>query len=159
MMGKLATWLVVALVGGAFVVGLAGGAFVAGGGSSSRSTSRSQTTSMPATTRPVAAGTPAPTSPAAVRTISMPAPTSPAPPGTPARGADAPSNSGEPLEVEPSARSAIAGGVLSLLQPATASANSGETTASSKVLQELCVELVNALPLLAGGPQEALAGC
>jgi len=92
---------------------------------------------------PPATGPAAPPPPPAVSPVNVPAP---------AAGAPAPSSSGEPVEVEPSARRASLGAALNLLQ--AAAANSGE--AVQNVVQELCLELVKTPLPSAGGNGEQL---
>jgi hypothetical protein len=106
--------------------------------------------------------TPAITGPTVVQTqtVSVPAPTSPAAAATPVPAPGPSSPPGEPAEVQPSASRAIAGGVSSLLQAATTPADEGEAAAVNKVLQGLCVELVNASALTSETSSEAAAfGC
>jgi hypothetical protein len=96
-MRKLATWLVVALVGVAFGVGLLGGALVAGGGGAGHPKSNAQASSPPASSPPAATATAGPRArtgrpaerkiPARARSRPPVAPTTSAPAGTgPAAG-------------------------------------------------------------------------
>ncbi len=204
-MGKLSTWLVVALTATAFAVGLTGRAIVDGGGGSGKhptSTSstpsttspgavrttptasrnpaaapkvppaRRPTASAPSTstvtksptaapkprikravllpeTNPAAVGTPTTTGPALVATPPTPIP---AAVGTPAPPTGTSSTPGEPGEVEPSARRASIGAALGQLQ--AAAANTSE--AVQGVVQELCLELLNASLPPGGGAGERL---
>src|SRR5208282_1161993 len=123
----------------------------------------------PARSSPAVTGTPAPTIPVAAETPATPSQAAAAPPASPspapsgpsatpvttspggATGGGAPSTPGEHVEVvDPSSSRAIASGVLSLLQGVTVSADGGESAALGKAVQNLCVELVNALPAPAG---------
>jgi pyruvate dehydrogenase E2 component (dihydrolipoamide acetyltransferase) len=101
---------------------------------------------------PVAVGAPPATAPAA-----PPAPPPASPANVPAPAvAPAPTSSGEPVEVEPSARRASLGAALNLLQ--AAAANSGE--AVQDVVQELCLELVKTpLPSAAGNGEQLPFSC
>jgi hypothetical protein len=120
---------------------------------------RTRTVSVPAArspaavripeTNPLATQTPPPSTAAPAPSTGAPAPSSAPPSVTPP---PAPSDSGEPVDVEPSARRAMAGAALSLLQ--AAAAESGEASAAGKVIQTLeqCLELV-AVSSLPAGPE------
>lgn len=206
-MGKLSTWLVVALTATAFAVGVTGATLVGGGASSKHSASTGstpsttspgasptdstasksraaarpaararkltasvRTTPTPKTTpvatrrppvsravllpetNPAAVGAPTTTGPAPVATPVTPVTQSPAPVATPAPGTGGSSNPGEPGEVEPSARRASLGAAVGQLQ--AAAANSGGEVQG--VVQELCLELLNASLPPAGAGGEGL---
>ena len=101
-----------------------------------------QTSPLIAQTPPANGSTPAAAGSAAPAGASSTPPTSTS--GATTTSAEPPSSSSEPVEVGAGARGAAIGAALKLLQSAAASSANADTPAVDRVLQGLCVQLVDA---------------